>query len=128
MRETEIHLSFPSFTFFNYPIVFGHYKMHYFPIKFFFFHRASLITVGPPHLGHAYSALIGDALARWHRMCGQNVLLSTGTDEHGSKVQAAAKAAGVPPQTHVDQISSGLLSSPSNSRKLYIDFKQTNVY
>lgn len=40
-------------------------------------------------------------------MCGEDVLFSTGTDEHGSKVQAAAKAAGLSPQAQVDKISAG---------------------
>ena len=46
-----------------------------------------------PHLGHAYTTIIGDALARWHRLLGDDVFFLTGTDEHGLKVQQAAEAA-----------------------------------
>jgi methionyl-tRNA synthetase len=41
---------------------------------------------GSPHIGHLYSALVADALARWHRMLGAPTLFVTGTDEHGLKV------------------------------------------
>lgn len=41
---------------------------------------------GSPHIGHLYSALVADALARWHRMLGASTLFVTGTDEHGLKV------------------------------------------
>ncbi len=57
-----------------------------------------------PHLGHAYTTIIGDALARWHRLMGENVNFLTGTDEHGLKVQRAAEAAGKTPQQFVDDI------------------------
>ncbi len=45
-----------------------------------------------PHLGHSYTTVIADALARWHRLIGDDVLFLTGTDEHGLKVQRAAEA------------------------------------
>ena len=41
---------------------------------------------GPPHIGHFYSTVLADALARWHRAIGYKTLFSTGTDEHGLKV------------------------------------------
>jgi methionyl-tRNA synthetase len=50
-----------------------------------------------PHVGHAYTTVIADALARRHRQSGRPTRLITGTDEHGLKVQRAAEAAGVPP-------------------------------
>src|ERR1700712_3527968 len=43
-----------------------------------------------PHLGHAYTTIVGDALARWHRLLGEEVHFLTGTDEHGQKGQDAA--------------------------------------
>ncbi len=49
---------------------------------------------GPPHLGHASSLVLADASARWLRMKGHPVLFTTGTDEHGDKVERAAKHAG----------------------------------
>ena len=57
-----------------------------------------------PHLGHAYTTIIGDALARWHRLLGEDVHFLTGTDEHGQKVQDYADAAGKSPQEFVDEI------------------------
>ena len=57
-----------------------------------------------PHLGHAYTTIIGDALCRWHRLLGDDVHFLTGTDEHGLKIQQAAEAAGKTPQDFVDEI------------------------
>jgi methionyl-tRNA synthetase len=57
-----------------------------------------------PHLGHAYTTIIGDALARWHRLLGDDVHYVTGTDEHGLKIQQAAEAAGQTPQALADSI------------------------
>jgi len=57
-----------------------------------------------PHLGHAYTTIVADAVARWHRLLGQDVHLLTGTDEHGLKIQQAADAAGVSPKQFVDSI------------------------
>jgi methionyl-tRNA synthetase len=57
-----------------------------------------------PHLGHAYTTIIGDALARWHRLLGDDVHYLTGTDEHGLKIQQAADAAGKSPQEFADGI------------------------
>jgi methionyl-tRNA synthetase len=57
-----------------------------------------------PHLGHAYTTIIGDALARWHRLSGDDVHFLTGTDEHGQKVADAAASAGQSPQEFTDTI------------------------
>ncbi len=57
-----------------------------------------------PHLGHAYTTIIGDALTRWHRLLGDDVKFLTGTDEHGLKIQQAADAAGLSPQDFTDSI------------------------
>ena len=57
-----------------------------------------------PHLGHAYTTIVGDALTRWHRLLGEEVHFLTGTDEHGLKVQQAADAAGKSPKEFVDSI------------------------
>ncbi|CAB1130130.1 methionyl-tRNA synthetase [Candidatus Hydrogenisulfobacillus filiaventi] len=56
------------------------------------------------HIGHAYTTVAADALARYHRLQGQEVLFVTGTDEHGQKIQRRAEAEGVPPQVFVDRI------------------------
>jgi methionyl-tRNA synthetase len=58
-----------------------------------------------PHVGHAYTTVIADALARWHRLRGDDVFFLTGTDEHGLKVQRAAEANGLTPQEQADQTS-----------------------
>jgi len=58
-----------------------------------------------PHIGHAYTTVAGDVLARWRRLWGDDVFFLTGTDEHGLKVQRAAEAKGVGPQELVDEIS-----------------------
>ena len=57
-----------------------------------------------PHLGHAYTTIVGDALTRWHRLLGDDVKFLTGTDEHGLKIQQAAEAAGQSPQEFTDAI------------------------
>ncbi|MSO15474.1 MAG: methionine--tRNA ligase [Ilumatobacteraceae bacterium] len=57
-----------------------------------------------PHLGHAYTTIVADALARWHRLLGDDVHFLTGTDEHGLKIQQAAEAAGTTPQKFTDSI------------------------
>jgi methionyl-tRNA synthetase len=53
---------------------------------------------GPPHLGHAYTTIVADTIARYRRLAGDDVLLLTGTDEHGDKIAQAAARAGEAPQ------------------------------
>lgn len=55
-----------------------------------------------PHVGHAYTTVIADALARWHRLLGDDVFFLTGTDEHGDKILRAAKKNNFDPQDWVD--------------------------
>ncbi len=55
-----------------------------------------------PHIGHAYTTVLADVLARCHRLFGHDTWFLTGTDEHGQKVQEAAAKLGVEPQTHAD--------------------------
>jgi methionyl-tRNA synthetase len=57
-----------------------------------------------PHIGHAYTTMAADAIARWHRLRGDNVRLITGTDEHGQKIERSALAAGAEPQAYCDRI------------------------
>ncbi|HRA34654.1 MAG TPA: methionine--tRNA ligase [Acidimicrobiales bacterium] len=57
-----------------------------------------------PHIGHAYTTVTADALARWHRLVGDDVFFLTGTDEHGLKISRAAEAKGVTAQAHVDEV------------------------
>jgi methionyl-tRNA synthetase len=58
-----------------------------------------------PHIGHAYTTVAVDALARFMRLDGRNVMFLTGTDEHGQKVDKSARAAGVDPQEFCDRVS-----------------------
>jgi methionyl-tRNA synthetase len=59
---------------------------------------------GDPHQGHAYEKIGADAIARYHRLLGEEVRFCMGMDEHGQKVQQAAAANGVTPQEQVDRI------------------------
>ena len=58
-----------------------------------------------PHVGHAYTTVNADALARWHRLAGDDVFFLTGTDEHGQKVARAAEEQGMSPLDWTDQLS-----------------------
>jgi methionyl-tRNA synthetase len=58
-----------------------------------------------PHIGHAYTSLAADVLARWKRLAGKEVFFLTGTDEHGQKVEKAAQDAGEDPQQFTDRVS-----------------------
>ncbi|MGE5530220.1 MAG: methionine--tRNA ligase [Patescibacteria group bacterium] len=60
------------------------------------------------HIGHAYTTVAADALARYHRMIGDDTYFLTGTDEHGQKIQRKAEAAGKTPQEYVDGIVTGI--------------------
>ena len=57
-----------------------------------------------PHIGHAYTSVAADFIARYHRLRGEEVFHLTGTDEHGLKLQRAAEAAGQDPQAWVDEM------------------------
>ncbi len=72
-----------------------------------------------PHIGHAYTTLACDVLARFHRLDGDDVHFLTGTDEHGQKVEKSAQAAGVDPQAFTDQVS-------QNFRRLAEDMNYSN--
>ena len=56
-----------------------------------------------PHIGHAYTTILGDVLTRYHRIMGEDVFFLTGTDEHGQKVQEAAAKRDVESKVHVDE-------------------------
>ena len=59
------------------------------------------------HIGHTYCTVATDAIARYKRMCGYDVMFLTGTDEHGQKIEEKAKEAGVTPQQFVNNIVTG---------------------
>ena len=58
-----------------------------------------------PHIGHAYTTIVADVLARYHRMIGDKTFFVTGTDEHGDKIAEAAQKAGITPKEYADKIS-----------------------
>lgn len=57
-----------------------------------------------PHFGNTYEVIFADAVARYRRLCGNDVFFCTGTDEHGQKIENYAKEAGVTPQAYVDGV------------------------
>ncbi len=59
---------------------------------------------GNPHIGHCYTTVACDSIARYKRMQGFDVMFLTGTDEHGQKIEEKAKEAGVTPKEYVDKI------------------------
>ncbi len=61
-------------------------------------------TSRKPHIGNSYEIVMTDALARYKRMQGYDVFFQTGTDEHGQKIEEIAKAAGITPKEHVDNV------------------------
>ncbi|MDX2050203.1 MAG: methionine--tRNA ligase [Rickettsiaceae bacterium] len=58
-----------------------------------------------PHIGHAYTTILSDVIARFKRLSGENVKFVTGTDEHGQKIEKAAIAKNIDPKAFVDEIS-----------------------
>jgi methionyl-tRNA synthetase len=74
-----------------------------------------------PHLGHAYTTIVADALARYHRMAGEDTFFVTGTDEHGDKIAEAAQKAGITPKEYADKIS-------AQFRNLWPELSITNDY
>lgn len=63
---------------------------------------------GNLHIGHAYTTVAGDAIARYKRLQGYDVMYLTGTDEHGQKIEQKAEKAGLTPQRYVDGIVAGI--------------------
>jgi methionyl-tRNA synthetase len=78
-----------------------------------------------PHIGHAYTTLACDVLARFKRMDGYRVHFLTGTDEHGQKVEKAAKAAGVDPQTFTGRVSQNFRKLAEKMNFSHDDFIRT---
>ena len=64
------------------------------------------------HIGHSYCTVATDAIARYKRLQGYDVMFLTGTDEHGQKIEDKAKAAGGTPQQFVDNIVAGPKGNP----------------
>jgi methionyl-tRNA synthetase len=80
---------------------------------------------GPPHLGHAYTTIVADAMARYRRLAGDDVFFLTGTDEHGDKIAQAAAKAGEAPQALADRNSKAFQDQWSALGITYDDFIRT---
>jgi len=78
-----------------------------------------------PHTGHAYTTVIADALARWHRLAGDETFFLTGTDEHGLKVAQSAAALGITPQEQADRNSARFEEAWRSLDISYDDFIRT---
>jgi len=72
-----------------------------------------------PHIGHAYTTMVADAIARSRRLLGDDVFFMTGTDEHGQKVERAAQKAGKPTQVFADDIA-------AHFRQMCVDLNISN--
>lgn len=57
-----------------------------------------------PHIGHAYTTIVADVLSRWNKLLGKEVFFLTGTDEHGKKIEIAAKEKGLKPKEFIDEL------------------------
>ncbi|MBN8903414.1 MAG: methionine--tRNA ligase, partial [Rhodospirillales bacterium] len=80
---------------------------------------------GAPHIGHAYTSIAADVMARWKRLQGFEVFFLTGTDEHGQKVEKAAADAGLDPQSFVDKIAADFKDMARVMGISYDDFIRT---
>jgi methionyl-tRNA synthetase len=78
-----------------------------------------------PHIGHAYTTIACDAIARRHRMLGDDTWFLTGTDEHGQKIERASAAAGKTPQQLTDEVSGQFRALWDRMGLTYDDFIRT---
>ena len=78
-----------------------------------------------PHIGTAYTTVTADAVARWHRLLGDDVFFLTGTDEHGLKMQRAAAANGLTPIEQADRYSARFIETWRSLDISYDDFIRT---
>ncbi len=78
-----------------------------------------------PHIGHTYTTIACDAIARRHRMLGDDTWFLTGTDEHGQKIERAAHAAARTPQEFADEVSNAFRASWDKFGITYDDFIRT---
>ncbi|HET6306285.1 MAG TPA: methionine--tRNA ligase [Rhodopila sp.] len=80
---------------------------------------------GAPHIGHAYTSIAADVMARFKRLDGYDVFFLTGTDEHGQKVEKAAADAGIDPQTFTDRVSADFRAMADAMQITYDDWIRT---
>lgn len=79
-----------------------------------------------PHIGHAYTTIAADVLARYHKNLGQDVFFLTGVDEHGAKIAEAAKKAGKSPKDFTDELVPVFQKTWHNLNVEYTDFIRTS--
>jgi methionyl-tRNA synthetase len=80
---------------------------------------------GAPHIGHAYTSVATDVMARFKRLDGYDVFFLTGTDEHGQKVEQAAAAAGITPLAFADKVSADFKAMADAMAISYDDYIRT---
>ena len=80
-----------------------------------------------PHIGSAYTTMVADVMARWQRLQGNSVLLITGTDEHGQKIERTAAAKGLNPQEHCDRIATSFANLWAKLQIQYDRFSRTTA-
>ncbi len=78
-----------------------------------------------PHIGHAYTTIACDTIARRHRLLGDDTWFLTGTDEHGQKIERAAQAAGKTPQQFTDEVSAEFRALWDRMGLTYDDYIRT---
>ncbi|RLQ91697.1 methionine--tRNA ligase [Falsibacillus albus] len=94
-------------------------------LKTFYITTPIYYPSGNLHIGHAYTTVAGDAMARYKRMRGFDVMYLTGTDEHGQKIQRKAEEKGISPQEYVDGIVEGIQELWNKLDISYNDFIRT---
>jgi methionyl-tRNA synthetase len=94
-------------------------------LKTFYLTTPIYYPSGNLHIGHAYTTVAGDAMARYKRMRGFDVMYLTGTDEHGQKIQRKAEEKGITPQQYVDEIVGGIKDLWNKLDISYNDFIRT---
>jgi methionyl-tRNA synthetase len=94
-------------------------------LKTFYLTTPIYYPSGNLHIGHAYTTVAGDTMARYKRMRGFDVMYLTGTDEHGQKIQEKAEEKGVTPQKYVDNIVDGIKDLWEKLDISYDDFIRT---
>jgi methionyl-tRNA synthetase len=94
-------------------------------LKTFYLTTPIYYPSGNLHIGHAYTTVAGDAMARYKRMRGYDVMYLTGTDEHGQKIQRKAEEKGISPQQYVDEIVDGIKDLWKKLDISYDDFIRT---
>jgi len=89
--------------------------------KIFYITTPIFYTNAGPHVGHIYTTIAADVLARWHRLNGEDVFFLTGTDEHGQKIQETAEQHKLKPKEFVDKVSTSF-------KQVFNSYNITNDY